>query len=123
MLAIIGTGLGRRALPRPENGLRDLPALRYVAGLRLPDLGCGEGMIVTRLRKSAAYHWDRLKVVRMVVPANPVVAVYWNYYYSYFLLRKRASMEGQPKFRRWAESTSAEVGGRGARRPPAREGG
>ena len=53
MLGIIGTGLGRRALPRPENGLRDLPALRYVAGLRLPDLGCGEGMIVAWLWKRA----------------------------------------------------------------------
>jgi len=51
MLAVIETGHGRRALPRPETGLRDLPALRYVAGLRLPGLGCGEGMIVTRLRK------------------------------------------------------------------------
>ena len=51
MLAVVGTGLGRRALPRPENGLRDLPALRYVAGLRLPDLGCGEGMTDAWLRK------------------------------------------------------------------------
>ena len=123
MLAIIGTGLGRRALSRPENGLRDLPALRYVAGLRLPDLGCGEEMIATWRRKSVAYHRDRLKVVRVVATANPVVAVYWNYYYSYFLLRKRAPREGQPKPRGWAVSTSAEVGGRGARRPPAREGG
>ena len=123
MLAIIATGLGRRALSRPEPGLRDLPALRYVAGLRLPDLGCGEGIIGTRLRKSAAYHRDRLKVVRAEVPANPVVAVYWNYYYSYFLLRKGAPPEGQSMPRGWAESTSAEVGGRWARRPPAREGG
>ena len=123
VLAVIVAGHVRRALLRPENGLRDLPALRYVAGLRWPWLGCGEGMIVTRLRKSAAYHRDRLKVVRVVVPANPVVAVYWNYYYSCFLLRKRAPPEGQPKPRGWAVSTPAEVGGRGARRPPAREGG
>ena len=94
MLAVIGAGHVRRALPRPENGLRDLPALRYVAGLRLPVLGCGEGMIAAWLRKSAAYHRDRLKVVRAEVPANPVVAVYWNYYHSYFPLRKRAPMEG-----------------------------
>ena len=45
MLAVIGAGHVRRALPRPENGLRDLPALRYVAGLRLPGLGCGEGYV------------------------------------------------------------------------------
>jgi len=45
LLAVIETGHGRRALPRPENGLRDLPALRYVAGLRLPWLGCGEGYV------------------------------------------------------------------------------
>ena len=70
-----------------------------------------------------AYHRDRLKVVRVEVPANPVVAVYWNYYYSSFLLRKRAPPEGQSMPRGWAESTPAEVGGRGARRPPAREGG
>ena len=51
MLAVIGAGHVRRALPRPENGLRDLPALRYVAGLRLPVLGCEEGMIVAWLWK------------------------------------------------------------------------
>ena len=71
--------------------------------------------------KKVAYHRDRLKVVRAVATANPVVAVYWNYYYSCFLLRKRASMEGQSMPQGWAVSTSAEVGGRGARRPPARE--
>jgi len=123
VLAVIGTGHGRRALSRPENGLRDLPALRYVASLRLPDLGCGEGMIAAFDGKKRAYHRNRLKVVWAEVPANPVVAVYWNYYHSYFLLWKCAPPEGQSMPRGWAESTSAEVGGRGARRPPAREGG
>ena len=43
MLAIIATGLGRRAILRPENGLRDLPALRYVAGYVRSILAAGKG--------------------------------------------------------------------------------